>query len=88
MRKTEIKNKVSKILRKNNIYDFEIKYGYDCFRVIIDKNEIFSDMIDELKNEFDNNIVLIRISEKRNFVIHFDAKSIIDDEDVDYQGEE
>ena len=40
-------------------------------------------MIDELKNEFDNNIVLIRISEKRNFVIHFDAKSIIDDEDVD-----
>ena len=76
--KNRIKDKVTEILRTNNIYDFEIEYGYDCFWVeLLNCNLIFSDMIKSLEDEFNNEIIVIKINERGNITFHIDAKCVI-----------
>lgn len=80
--KDKIKNKVNEILKSNNIYEFEIEYGYDCFWVeLLNTDLIFSDMVKSLEDEFDNEIIVIKINEKGNIVFHIDAKCVIKGDD-------
>ena len=82
--KSEIENKTLKIMKENNfnVFDYEIVFGYDCFDIeIINKTKgIFSDMIETLKDEFDNDIIYIFLNDEGNITLRLDTNTILVDD--------
>ena len=67
-----IEENVKSILRHWNIFDedYHIDFGEDCFFIVLTgKSEIFSDLIDEIKDCFNNKVILIRVDEEGNIAL-------------------
>ena len=72
---SNIEMNVKRILKKVNIFDedYHIEFGEDCFNIVITgKGEIFTDIIDELKDCFNNSELLIKVNDEGNIVINCD----------------
>ena len=66
-----IEDNVKNIIEHWNIYDkdYHIDFGEDCFNIVLTgKSEIFTDMIDELKECFNNDLILVRV-ENGNIIL-------------------
>ena len=70
-----IEDNVKTILNHWNIFDedYHIDFGEDCFFIVLTgKSEIFSDMLDELKDCFNNESIMLRVDDEGHLVIDVD----------------
>ncbi len=74
--KGNIEKRVYNIMKNKK---YQIRFGYDCFDIEIE-NGIFSDTIENLKDEFDNYVVYIFLNDEGKITLRLDANMVFEDD--------
>lgn len=74
--KGNIEKRVYNIMKNEK---YQIRFGYDCFDIEIE-NGIFSDTIENLKDEFDNYVVYIFLNDEGKITLRLDTNMVFEDD--------